>query len=61
MMLDEYGELLTIDDLCELLMIGKTMAYQIFRSGQVKAFRLGRCWKIPKKSVQALIEQAAES
>lgn len=61
MMLDEYGELLTIDDLCELLMIGKTMAYQILRSGQVKAFRLGRCWKIPKKSVQILLEQVTDS
>jgi len=55
-MLDEYGELITIDELCELLMIGKNMAYQILNSGQVKAFLIGRCWKIPKKSVQALLE-----
>lgn len=60
-MLDEYGELLTIDDLCEVLMIGKNMAYQILKSGQVKAFRLGRCWKIPKRSVQALLEQSPAS
>lgn len=55
-MLEEYGDLLTVDELCELLMIGKNMAYQILNSGQVKAFRIGRCWKIPKKSVQAMLE-----
>lgn len=56
-MLNEYGDLLTIDELCEILMIGRNTAYHILNSGRVVAFRIGRRWKIPKKSVQALLEQ----
>ncbi len=55
-MLDTYDELLTIDELCEVLQIGRNTAYQLLNSGFVPAFRIGRRWKIPKNSVQEVLQ-----
>ena len=45
------SELITIDELCEALMIGKNAAYKLLASGELKCFRLNRVWKIPKQCV----------
>lgn len=58
-MFDEYNELITIDELCEILMIGRNTAYRLLNSGKLHAFRIGRCWKIPKNSVRQLLELKA--
>lgn len=50
-MLDQYNELLTIDELCEILMVGKNLAYRLLTEQKIKAFRIGKKWKIPKASV----------
>ena len=39
----------------ELLQIGKSTAYQLLDSGEIKAFRIGRKWKIPKSAVYEYI------
>lgn len=52
---NECEELISIDDLCSALNIGKNAAYNLLKTGQVKAFRIGRVWKIPKVSVQEYI------
>lgn len=44
-------ELLTFEDLCETLMIGRSTAYKLLHSGELRAFRIGRIWKIPKIGV----------
>lgn len=44
-------ELLTFDELCETLMIGRSTAYKLLHSGELRAFRIGRIWKIPKQGV----------
>ena len=55
LMFEEYEDLVGIEELCSMLSIGKTMAYEMLRSKQIKAFRIGRSWKIPKKSVEEYI------
>ncbi|MDU2064648.1 MAG: helix-turn-helix domain-containing protein [Sporomusaceae bacterium] len=50
-MYDQYNDLVTIDDLCEMLYIGKNAAYKLLASGQIKAFRYNRIWKVPKQGV----------
>ncbi|WP_326158113.1 helix-turn-helix domain-containing protein [Oscillibacter sp.] len=47
---------MTIDELCSALMIGRNTAYQLLNSGAIKAFRIGRCWKIPKAAVRDFLE-----
>ncbi|WP_371371022.1 helix-turn-helix domain-containing protein [Sporomusa aerivorans] len=50
-MFNDYHDILTVDELCELLSIGKNTAYTLLASGQIKAVRLNRVWKIPKIAV----------
>lgn len=56
-MLQDYSqELITIDDLCKTLNIGKNTAYSLLNSGELHgAFRIGRIWKIPKDAVSNYI------
>lgn len=50
--------LITVEELCEELMIGKNTAYKLLTSGKLKGFRIGRMWKIPRESLNRyLIEQ----
>lgn len=54
-MLNEYEDLLTITDLCSSLNIGKNAAYTLLNDNKIKAFRIGRVWKIPRISVEEYI------
>lgn len=56
-MFSEYRDIVTIEELQEMLRIGRSTAYKLLRSGQIKALHNGRIWLIPKKSV---IEYVAE-
>ena len=59
MTLDQSCEIINVDELCEILMIGKNMAYKILNSGELHAFREGTHWKIPKASVVQYIKNRA--
>lgn len=50
-MFNEYEDLMSIPDVMEALHIGKNIVYDLLSSGEIKAFRMGRPWKIPKESV----------
>lgn len=54
-MFNDYEDLLTIEELCSILSIGKNSAYHLLQRKQIKAFRIGRRWKIPKKSIEEYI------
>ncbi len=49
--------LMTIDKLCEALMVGKNAAYDLLKSGAIKSFRIGRKWKIPRDSLNEYIKR----
>lgn len=55
-MFEQYDDILTIEEVAELLRIGMTQAYRIVRSGNLKGYKEGKDWKIPK---QALINYVA--
>lgn len=48
-------DLISIDELCEILSIGHNMAYRLLNSKQIKAFRIGRVWKISRVAVEEFI------
>ena len=54
-MFEEYDELITVEDMQKLLGIGKNTAYELLRQNKIKCFRIGRLWKIPKKSIEEYI------
>lgn len=49
------SELITIEELCQLLSIGPNTAYSLLNENRIKAFRIGKIWKIPRISVQEYI------
>lgn len=52
---DMDNDLISIEELCQRLMIEKNMAYHLLRSNKIAAFRIGRSWEIPVKSVNDYI------
>lgn len=51
-MLEEYGDVLTVADLQEILSIGRNSAYELIRTGTIKAFRVNKKnWRISRESV----------
>lgn len=50
-MLNRYKDILTVEELCEVLKIGKNTAYALLKSGEIKSVKIGRVYKIPKKNV----------
>lgn len=52
---EEYSELISIDELCKALMVGKSTAYSLLRNGSIKAFKIGRIWKIPKNALSQYV------
>ena len=56
MLLNQENDILTVDDLCDVLRIGKNAAYKLINSGKLKCYRMNRVWKIPKISVIEYID-----
>ena len=54
-MFKELSDLISIEELCEVLSIGRNTAYHLLISGQIKAFKCGRVWKVPKLAVEQYI------
>ncbi len=54
---NELSDLITVDELCEFLSIGKNSAYSLLNSGELKAFRIGRIWKISREAVLEYIKR----
>lgn len=59
-MFDEYSDILTVDEACEVLRIGHNAFYELVNSGKLKAYKNGRVWRIPKLSIQQYIRESAK-
>ena len=56
-MLEQYGEILSLEELCEILAIGKNVAYRLLIGKEIRAFKIGKKWKIPKTSIIDFISE----
>lgn len=54
-MFSEYPDILTVGEACEALRIGYNAAYELLRSGKLRAYKNGRVWRIPKESLKEYI------
>ena len=54
------SSLMTVEELCEELLIGKNLAYKLLANGSIKGFRIGRIWKIPRQSLNHFIIQESK-
>ena len=48
-------ELLTVETLCQKLKVSENTAYQLLQTGQLKAFKVGRMWRIPQSSLDSYV------
>ena len=56
-MLNKYSDVLTVEELCEVLRIGKNTAYKLLKNNEIKSVKIGKIYKIPKKSVIKYLEK----
>lgn len=49
-------EIIRIEEMMKMLDIGKNTAYRLLDSGEVRAFKIGKVWKITRAAVQEYIE-----
>ena len=54
-MFNSYPDVLSVKQLCEILDIGKNTAYRLLQSGEIKSIKIGKVYKIPKKSIKDYI------
>ena len=54
-MLEEYPDILTVEEACEALRMGYNAMYDLLNSGKLKGFRNGRVWRIPKLAIKEYI------
>ena len=58
-MLEEYPDILTVEEACEALRMGYNAMYDLLNSGKLKGFRNGRVWRIPKLAIKEYILESA--
>lgn len=56
---DDIPVLLSIEDLQDILNIGRTKAYELIRSGQLRSIRIGRLVRIAKSDLLEFLEDQA--
>ena len=47
----EYDEILSIEDVMEILHIGKNSVYSLLKSNEIRNIRVGKRYIVPKQSV----------
>ena len=56
-MFKQYPDVVTIAQLQTMLGIGRTGAYRLIKSGEIKSVRVGRIYKIPKANIIKYLKQ----
>lgn len=54
-MYNNPSDLITVEELCDILSIGRNAAYTLLKENKIKAFRIGRVWKISRMAVDEFI------
>ena len=59
-MLESYDDLLTTEEACEALKVGKNALYDLLRSQKLKGYRNRRVWRIQRLAVEEYIRAQAK-
>lgn len=54
----ENRDIMKFEEVLEYLDIGKNTLYRLLQSGELNAFKIGKVWKIPRKSVEEYINKS---
>ena len=59
-MLDQFGDILTVPEVADILMVGRNTVYDLLAEGKLKGFRIGKkIWKVPRESLEQYIKTSA--
>ena len=50
-MFESYDDVVTVEQLAEMLKIGRNTAYELVRAGIISSVRVGRNIRIPKQTI----------
>ncbi|MCR5369927.1 MAG: helix-turn-helix domain-containing protein [Clostridium sp.] len=50
-MLEEYGDFLTIPEICGILDVGKNTVYDLLKTRKIKNFRIGKRYRVTRDAV----------
>ena len=56
-MFENPYDILSPEEAMDELRIGKNSIYELLNSGKLKGFKVGRNWKIPRKSIDKYIDK----
>lgn len=51
-MINQEESVLTIQDVCDALKIGRNRVYKMLANGELKGWRIGHTWKITQGALQ---------
>ncbi len=57
-MFENYPDIVSIPQICEMLHIGKSSAYELVRSKAINRVKVGRKYIIPKQSVIGFVNRS---
>lgn len=60
MMFEKYPDVVSVEELMQMLNIGQVLAYKLVKQGDIKARKIGREYKIPKRNVIDYVLGGAE-
>lgn len=55
---EDYPDILTVHQVCEVLGIGRKGVYKLLECNDIRYFRIGNAYKIPKSSLIEFIRQS---
>ena len=59
-MFANYPDIVSVEDLMEMLQIGQVLAYKLVKKGEIKSRKVGREYKIPKINVISYLLNGTE-
>jgi excisionase family DNA binding protein len=59
-MFEQYPDILTVEEACDALRMGYNAVYDLLNEGKLRAYKNGRVWRIPKKSLEKYILESAK-
>ena len=58
--LAEYGELLTMEEVCIVLQLSRNTVYELARTGDVPTIRFGRQLRTPRAALEQMMDRSTE-
>ena len=56
----EFGKLLKLVEVAEILRVSRQTALRLIKTGQLKAIKVGRQWRVSEEELRRFIEGGAE-